>query len=231
MNRWVEPEWLDALPAKDPSAIGSRRDLRRLNKWMGNASIMVQTLGAFSQRTEPMHLVELGAGDGCFLLSVARLLGPSWKGTQATLVDRQNFMATETVREFGALGWKVEVVACDVFDWCKEGPPQPRCVVLANLFLHHFETASLTELLRGIARRSMLLVAVEPRRSSFALACSRLLWFIGCNNVTRHDAPVSVRAGFSGQELSQLWDIAAPWALREQPQGPFSHLFVARAPA
>ena len=30
MERYVEPEWLDALPADAPAAIGSRRDLRRL---------------------------------------------------------------------------------------------------------------------------------------------------------------------------------------------------------
>jgi hypothetical protein len=46
--------------------------------------------------------------------------------------------------------------------------------------------------------------------------------------VTRHDAVVSVRAGFSGRELSQLWPRAPGWRLDERPQAPFSHLFTAR---
>jgi hypothetical protein len=100
--------------------------------------------------------------------------------------------------------------------------------VIANLFLHHFEDARLAELLRGIARIARVFIAVEPRRSRWALACSRQLWAIGCNRVTRHDAPVSVRAGFAGNELSRLWPTDGRWSLEERAAGCFSHLFIAR---
>jgi hypothetical protein len=46
--------------------------------------------------------------------------------------------------------------------------------------------------------------------------------------VTRHDATVSVRAGFSGDELSALWPDKKNWQLTEHRTGFFSHLFVAR---
>ena len=36
MKRVVEPELLDQLPPEDPGAMGSRRDLQRLNAWMAN---------------------------------------------------------------------------------------------------------------------------------------------------------------------------------------------------
>src|SRR5262245_27301775 len=39
-SRRVEPEWLDGLPATDPGAIRSRRDLRRLNRIMGHVGIV-----------------------------------------------------------------------------------------------------------------------------------------------------------------------------------------------
>jgi hypothetical protein len=55
-----------------------------------------------------------------------------------------------------------------------------------------------------------------------------LLWAIGCNSVTRHDALVSVRAGFSGDELSALWPDKKNWQLTERRAGPFSHLFIAQ---
>jgi len=73
-------------------------------------------------------------------------------------------------------------------------------------------------------------VAVEPRRSAPALTCSRLLWAIGCNTVTRHDAVVSVGAGFAGRELAALWPSATPdhWDLAEESAGLFGHLFVAK---
>jgi hypothetical protein len=49
--------------------------------------------------------------------------------------------------------------------------------------------------------------------------------------VTRHDAAISVRAGFSGGELSSAWPVAPGWSLMERSAPPFSHLFVARRDA
>ena len=40
MKRIVQPELLDALPPDDPRAVRSRRDLRRVNAWMRNHTIM-----------------------------------------------------------------------------------------------------------------------------------------------------------------------------------------------
>ena len=105
----------------------------------------------------------------------------------------------------------------------------PICdAVVANLFLHHFSAPQLAGLLAGAARRAKVFIALEPRRSVWALAVSRMLWVIGCNGVTRHDAPVSVRAGFAGGELSRLWPAAEGWSLVERRAGWFSHLFVAQ---
>jgi hypothetical protein len=101
-------------------------------------------------------------------------------------------------------------------------------VVIANLFLHHFHDLSLAGMFRAIADRARLFIAIEPRRAPLPLLCSRLLWAIGCNRVTRHDAVISVRAGFSGNELSELWPDKPNWRLTEQRAGPFSHLFIAQ---
>src|ERR1700733_4212257 len=47
------------------------------------------------------------------------------------------------------------------------------------------------------------------------------------NEVTRHDAVASVRAGFTGRELSRLWP-DGHWRLREALALPFTHVFSAR---
>src|SRR5437867_1950832 len=78
MDRRVEPEFLDELPASDPRAIRSRRDLRCLNAWMGNTQIMARALRSGFPHEPPQRLVELGAGDATFLLRVAQRLGPHW---------------------------------------------------------------------------------------------------------------------------------------------------------
>ena len=227
MVRSVEREWLDELPAGDPGAMESRRDLRRLNWWMGNVRTMTQALCCFPSHG-PVGLAEIGAGDGDFLLQVARRLGSAWRGTQATLVDLQDLLTAETARGFSELNWNAKVSRSDVFNWCREAGAGSRELIVANLFLHHFSSKKLQELLCAIQLRSCFFVALEPRRSLFALAVSRLVGVIGCNAVTRHDAPASVRAGFFGRELSGLWPGNGEWLTSEQRAGLFSHLFVAR---
>lgn len=227
MHRRVEREWLDELSPEDPRALGSRRDLRRLNAWMGNARTMARALAA-AVREPPRRVVEMGAGDGHFLKRVARLLAGRWQGARAVLLDRLAVASPETCRIFAAAGWQAEVVTADVFDWLSREQVEAGEVLVANLFLHHFEGARLTELLREAARRAQVFIVIEPRRSVPALAFSRLVGVIGCNAVTRHDAPISVRAGFAGRELSQLWPGDGQWTLQERPAGWFSHLFVAR---
>jgi hypothetical protein len=55
-----------------------------------------------------------------------------------------------------------------------------------------------------------------------------MLWVIACNEVTRHDARLSVQAGFRGREISERWPRSPNWTVDERPAGLFSHLFVAR---
>ena len=86
MNRRVEPEILDELPAEDPRAMRSRSDLQRVNTWMRNARIMATELSSASRGQRHRKLAEIGAGDGTFLLRVARNLGSDWEGTTAVLV-------------------------------------------------------------------------------------------------------------------------------------------------
>lgn len=219
--RRLEGEWLDELPADDPRARRSRADLRRLNALMGNARIVASQIG------KPDALCELGAGDGAFALRVVQLLGAP--GVDVTLVDRQRIVSRQTLGAFAAARASVAVAQDDVFAWLERPGPAPD-VVIANLFLHHFEDAPLARMMSLIARRARMFVACETRRSAFALAGARMLGAIGCNDVTRHDAVVSIRAGFRDGELSALWP-AGPWQLREEARGLFSHLFVARRTA
>jgi hypothetical protein len=228
LARRVEPEWLDELPQADPRAVWSRRDLKRINGWMLQARIMTRLLvAAFDGRT-PRNLIELGAGDGTFMLALAKRLGPRWRNVKVTLVDRQNIVTDRTRRGFHDLGWQAETISADVFDFLRGAAPDCADMVLANLFLHHFERDSLAKLLSGAARLADSFAACEPWRAGSGLIGSRLLWAIGCNGVTQHDALVSVRAGFRGKELSELWPNDDDWHLQEGPALPFTHCFLAR---
>jgi hypothetical protein len=217
--RALTPELLDILPAGDPRAIRSRRDLVLINRIMRQPAIMARALQAFPA---PRTLADLGGGDGRFLLAVARRLAKHWPGVTALICDRQDIVAPETCAAFQALGWNCEAHVGDVFD----GLPQAD-IITANLVLHHFEDVALTRLLAAIAARTERFVACEPRRGRFALTGAHLVGLLGCNGVTRHDAVVSVQAGFAAQDLSQHWPQDGRWSLNEGAAFPFSHVFQA----
>lgn len=228
MKREVKRELLDELPAGDRRAIGSRRDLQKVNAWMGHADIMLRALaGAFADRS-PRSIVELGAGDGTLLLRLAKSIAPRWKPLRVVLVDRQRLLSPRTKAEFAALSWDVESIEMDVFDWLQRPHPEHSDVTLANLFLHHFAEDDLRRLVWHAAQQTGFFLACEPQRVSFSLCAASLLGFIGCNDVSRHDAKISVRAGFAKNELSALWPPGDGWRLMERQAGLFTHCFVAQ---
>jgi hypothetical protein len=204
---------------------------------MRNHALMAGALQNVLNPGLAARITELGAGDGRFFLRVAdrlRAVGEvssfaSEHPSQVpvfTLVDMHSNVTADTLAELAALGWHSEAIVADVFDWLPTA--QPAEVVIANLFLHHFEDVQLMELLRLVSLRTKVFIAIEPRRAAWPMFCSRMLWALGCNDVTRHDAVVSVRAGFSGGELSALWPDHDHWQLTEHRSGLFSHVFIAR---
>jgi hypothetical protein len=230
-TRRLTPELLDALPAEDKRAIGSRRDLVLLNRIMRHDMIMANALRVRSGPATPRTILELGAGDGSFMLRVARHLALIWPRVTITLLDRQNIVTGATRAGFADLGWEVETIEADVFDVLGPAAPQHYDAIATNLFLHHFEGAALRSLLTGVARRTALFVAVEPRRSMRAWLGSRMIWALGCNDVSRHDARVSVEAGFTDRDLSSVWPGEGAWTLTERRAGLFTHVFSARREA
>jgi phospholipid N-methyltransferase len=226
MLRRVEAEWLDELPPADPRARRSRRDLKRVNSLMSNAAIVARELRrALAQRRG--RIAEIGAGDGSFALALARRLGPI-DGCEFTLLDRQPLITPETLEGLSQRGCQAHSVEADVFDWLRQASTPVFDAMVANLFLHHFEPRRLAELLELAASHARVFIACEPRRSGAALLGSRLLGLVGCNDVTRHDAVVSVHAGFRGRELAAAWPDGGAWVLEEGARNLFSHCFVAR---
>lgn len=192
----------------------------------------------FSRSLEPEWLDELPPSDARAIRSrrdlrrinaimgnariMARHLGQASRvadlgGGDGSLMQGRNLEITNVDRIHGL----------DVFEFLQH-PGKVLDAIIANLFLHHLDADSLRRLFALAATRAPLFIACEPRRSLPALWASRLVGLIGCNDVTRHDAVISVRAGFAGNELSRLWPADGGWSVLEKAALPFSHLFVAR---
>jgi hypothetical protein len=54
-----------------------------------------------------------------------------------------------------------------------------------------------------------------------------LLRLLGCNDVTLHDARISIIAGFCGKELTRLWPADSGFQFEEREEGFASHVFAA----
>lgn len=181
--RVVIPEILDHLPADDPEAVRSRGDLRRVNFLMGNERWICKTARRFPAEAA-RGIVEIGAGDGALCGKLARLF-PNAPVAAYDLAPRPAGLEPSVVWHRG-----------NIFD---APPPDGGGMLVANLFLHHFEGEALAALGRWM-RGFKVLIINEPDRCRLPHLLGRLAhpWI---NRVTRHDMHVSIDAGFAAGEI------------------------------
>ena len=202
VQRRLEPELLDSLPPDHPDAIRSRRDLRIVNRVMGNVRWFESVIPKLTRPAE--RVIELGAGTG----ELCRTLHS--RHVAADGLDRVPAPA----------GWSAPArwhqADIQTFTGWSDYP-----VVIGNLILHHFDDAGLRALGDAIRPHARVLVFSEPTRRR---RC-QWLWAVaaplgGANHVTRHDGRVSIAAGFYGDELPRAlgldpalwhWKITTTW--------------------
>jgi 2-polyprenyl-3-methyl-5-hydroxy-6-metoxy-1,4-benzoquinol methylase len=187
MQRLIEPELLDQLPSTDPAAIRSREELRLINGIMGNHRWIVRRLKALIK--PGWRVLELGAGDGglCGALIDSGVCGAK----QITAVD----LAPRPDALHPDVAWLRQ----SIFEMAQLPPAE---IVIANLFLHHFDADQLTALGSRLSASARIVLACEPARKRFHLAQGTLLAALAdFNDVTNHDMLTSIRAGFLGDEL------------------------------
>jgi 2-polyprenyl-3-methyl-5-hydroxy-6-metoxy-1,4-benzoquinol methylase len=183
MTRVVLPEILDTLPADSAAARHSRRDLRWFNRCMGNHPWWRRQLARTLRPGD--RVLEVGAGEGHL-----RALAPA--GTEWHALD----LAAPPA------GWKTS-------HWHQQDVRHfdrwaDYTVVVGNLVFHHFEADELRALGAAVQRHAGAFLACEPARTRLAAHGLRLLCpLLGMHAVTRHDARVSIAAGFLDEELPQ----------------------------
>lgn len=186
MQRILKPEILDSLSPDDPAAQHNRRDLRIINRIMGNPRWFQHILPSLTRPGE--RVLEIGAGLG----ELHRLLTPDVSKLDALDLWPAPADWPRTSRWHQA--------DLNRFDRWEDYP-----VVFGNMIFHQFDSLALQTLGARITTHARVLVACEPARHPlwqglFALLCP----LIGANHVSRHDGHVSIGAGFVRDELPVL---------------------------
>ena len=186
MIRVCMPELLDSLPHDHPDAIHNRRDLRVINRFLGNSGWFGRTLPPLMRAGEPV--LELGAGTGEMGLGLIKRGIP---------VDGLDLWPRPPAWPPGR-GWHQE----DLMRFEGYGAYP---VVIANLILHQFKDEELGALGERLGRSARVILACEPRRSRVSQALMAAVGPVfGANHVTLHDSRISIAAGFLGDELPGL---------------------------
>ncbi len=190
MRRVLQPELLDDLPADHPAALHNRRDLRLTNRALGNFRWFTRTLPPLVRPGE--RVLELGAGTG----ELGRLL--HLRGFALDGLDRWPRPAAWPA----AQAW--HTADLESFADYAAYP-----VVIGNLIFHQFSAEALAALGAKLRASGRLIVACEPaRRRVSQILFATVAPLLGANYVSRHDARVSIAAGFRGDELPRALGLA-----------------------
>jgi SAM-dependent methyltransferase len=164
---------------------------------MGNSRWITESVARCSSARN--GIVELGAGEGRLCERLQQAL-PDCEITGLDLIPKPQNLSDE-------IHWVAG-------DFLKTLDTMRGGVCVGSLVLHHFSDNVLRELSRLLARFSFLVFA-EPLRSPATLAASALVAPL-VGEVTRHDMPASIRAGFLPGELALTLALDPTlWTIRE----------------
>src|SRR5262245_15337708 len=209
-------ELLDG-PLDDLSALASNlRDFRRINRWLGGASLSEPAIDAVAAHRPELTLVDVGTGGADIPVALLeRATRRSRRWSVVAIDSRPEVLATAVrVRPAVATTPGLELHIGD--GRSLPYPDRSFDVAHASLVLHHLTPIEADGLLREMARVARLGVVVndlERRRLGWLGA-----WLMGHlltgSRFTRHDAPLSVARSYRASEMVDLMDAAGLRAVR-----------------
>ncbi len=199
-------ELLDG-PLDDLSALASNlRDFRRINRWLGGASLSEPAIDAIAAHRPELTLLDVGTGGADIPLAlIERATRRSRRWSVVAIDSRPEVLATAVrVRPAVATTPGLELHVGD--GRSLPYPDRSFDVAHASLVLHHLTPIEADGLLREMARVARLGVVVND------LERGRLGWLgawlmghlLTGSRFTRHDAPLSVARSYRASEMVEL---------------------------
>lgn len=227
-TRTITPEWMDSSRISPADLTKEAAFIRTANaRWGGNAAILGHLnrwsrswrQAAIGTPQRPVTFIDLATGSADIPLAITRWARANQFEVRITAVDRNPAMLAIAKQHIGDEPW-ITLLAADAhklpfrkatFDYA-----------LASLFLHHLpdiEVMTVLKIMEDLSTRG--LIWNDLSRHQLAHWVVKLIT-LRSTPVIRHDAMVSVAAGFTKKEvlafrdrldLSQL-QYARHWAMR-----------------
>ncbi len=206
MDRTLTPELMDD-PGVSRQELGrALRYIRTINRGLGGVSALLTHLKAWSHqwpRDRPISLLDVATGSADLPRAAVKWAQKQGFDLRVTCIDKHH----ETVgfaRKHTEGIPAISVEQCDALALDARFPAGSFDYVHAGLFLHHLPESDILSVLRqmsGVAAKG--LIWNDLVRSRVAHRVIRLLT-LGQPHMIRHDAAVSVLAGFTQEEAESL---------------------------
>lgn len=197
-------ELLDG-PLDERTLAANLRDLARVNRWLGGASLSRRALEPISrgyERGTPLRLLDIGTGAADIPRHLLRSSADRYPLTVVATDVRPEIVKFAQLAGNGPPYVEVRQGSPDRIEEANGSFD----VVHASLVMHHLEPAEAVELLREMARVASRAVIINEldRAQSWFMAARLLARLTTRNSYTRHDGPLSVQRAYRPNEVIQL---------------------------
>ena len=224
-HRSEATEIMDDFEMVGETLRSSLDQLAVINRWLGGNSV---TLGGLKELLEdlptsvPLRILDLGCGNGDLLRVVAKWGRKTGRPLELIGIDGNAFTvnyAQELSHDFPEISYRAEMIPSPFLAEANYD------VVLCTLFLHHFTTEDLQNLLMLLSKQAKTGIVINDlHRSRIAYFLFNLITLFIPNRMVREDGLTSILRGFKKQELLVLGEklpkrrsrIRWRWAFRYQ---------------
>ena len=198
---------MDDLAVTDDRLESALVDLRRVARWLGGERVSLAAVAAVVPVGASARILDVGTGGGDAAAALVRWGTATGRDVRVEGVDLNAVTLGHAERWLdGALAPdlrpRVTLRQADAFALpYADGAFD---VAHAALFLHHFDDEQAPRILAELARVARVVVVNDLHRHPLAFHAIRTLARLSRSAMFRHDAPVSVLRGFSGDDLDAL---------------------------
>lgn len=201
-RRSYEKEILDGDDIPFEEIALNMRELDTVNRFLGGHALTVRGMRRLARGERRLHVCEIGCGGGDNLRAVeqwARKEGVEIRLTGIDIKDACIDFAKSRTDMLAPVDWIRS-------DYRLASPAERPDIVFCSLFCHHFDEPSILDIMGWMHAHSRLGYFINDlQRDRMAWLGIRILTsMFSRSRLVRHDAPLSVRRGFSRADLEAL---------------------------